>query len=122
MHLDQLTALPRSQINQTKIAQLHLSQHVLDYAIHWELNHLLRIFKFRWKGAEGQMMFKRRTTHCMQKWFEEHRVLPLHIRILKEFFKSAWKEKSEQRGFVAVCGGRATKGQEARVIANAKLK
>ena len=60
----------------------------------WEMAHLRKLFGFKWRPLEGPMSFNKRTSLSIQKWFVDHKVLPLHCRILKVVFKAAWRERT----------------------------
>ena len=75
-------------------APWHLAQHVLKKLQRWEYNILRKMLRFRWKPGEGQALFMVRTARILETWFRRFRVQPLHIRILKNVFKSAWRERT----------------------------
>ena len=62
----------------------------------WEFSFLRKMLAFRRRPSEGPALFMERTARRIEQWFRDTRVRPLHLRVLREVFKGAWKEKTLQ--------------------------
>ena len=48
----------------------------------------------KWRLGEGRAQYMTRTAISLQRWFSMLQVAPLHIRILREVYRHAWREIS----------------------------
>ena len=71
----------------------HLAQNVMVRLRRWEFSFLRKMFGFRRRPGEGQAMFMTRTARLMERWFRVTGTRPLHLRVLRDVFKAAWREQ-----------------------------
>ena len=70
-----------------------IDKDVLIRAKRWEYSNVRLACRLRWKDdKEGRMQYMKRTANLIEKWFLEYRINPLHVRLLKTYFKTAWRE------------------------------